>query len=273
MMTKSALLGMAALLVLGCFGTDATAMPGQSSAAGTVAGKEPDYSVWNDLLKKYYDPARGMDYRNLKARDAARLKSLRQDLGRVDVNALDRKAQLAYYINLYNVNVVGVVVDHYPVKSIRDISTDPIRRLNVFEKDFVPFGSRKVSLNDVENKFIRERFKDPRIHFAINCAALDCPPIRPEAYVGARVDAQLDDQTSKFLNGPKGLELSRKGSTLNVETTKVMDWFEDDFKVSGGNLAFIKKYASKDKLAEIQKAKSVKVTYDDYDWSLNVWKR
>ena len=248
----------------------------QASAA-PASSREPDYAVWNDLLAKYYNPQKGMDYRNLKAKDGARLKALRQTLGRVDVGKLNRKQQLAYYLNLYNVNVVGVVVDNYPVKSIRDISTDPIRRLNVFEKDYVPFSGAKsgmVALNDVENKFIREEFEDPRIHFAINCAARDCPPIRTEAFVGARVDAQLDDQSRRFLNGPTGLRLTKKGSSLIVETTKVMDWFESDFKKSGGNLAFIRKYASPDKAKLMQQAgDTVKLTYDEYDWSLNDWKR
>lgn len=262
-------------MLLACLQKDAGASTTSVAPAPAPSqSREPDYGVWNDLLKKYYNPQRGMDYRGLKAGDAKRLQDLRRSLARVNVNQLNRKQQLAYFINLYNVNVVGIVVDHYPVDSIRDISSDPIRRLNVFEKDYVPFGNGKISLNDVENTHIRDRFKDPRIHFAINCAARDCPSIRPEAFVGARVDAQLDDQARRFLNGPTGLKLSKKGSTLVVETTKVMDWFEDDFKPAGGNLAFIRKYASPDKQRAIQQAgEKVKLTYDDYDWSLNDWKR
>lgn len=251
--------------------------PAQSAPtapAGFTAG-EPDYSAWNSLLKRYYDPAKGMDYRNLKAKDGAALRSLREQMMRVNVGSLNPKQQLAYWINLYNINVVGVVVDNYPVKSIRDISTDPIVRLNVFKKDLVPFGNGLTSLDQIENKRIREGFKDARIHFAINCAARSCPPIRTEAYVGARVDEQLDDQARRFLNGPNGVKVGRKNDKVVVSTTKVMDWFKKDFEQwGGGSVAFIRKYASPDKVKMIDGAGGkVRLEFEDYDWALNDWKR
>jgi len=240
----------------------------------TVSGAsaaDPDYSSWNSLLSKYYDPAKGMDYKGLKAKDAATLSSLRQSLAKVNVGSLTPKEQLAYWINLYNVNVVGVVVDNFPVKGIRDISTDPIVRLNVFKKDYVPFGNGKMSLNDVENTKIRDGFKDARIHFAINCAAKSCPPIRPEAFTGARVDAQLDDQARKFLNGPNGVRLEKKGDTLVIHTTKVMDWFGKDFdQWGGGKVAFLRKYVTEDKARTIDAAgKKIKIEFAAYSWDLN----
>ncbi|HVT45890.1 MAG TPA: DUF547 domain-containing protein [Thermoanaerobaculia bacterium] len=231
---------------------------------------EPDYSTWNMLLARHYDPARGMEYAGLKARDAATLQQLRRRMAAVDLAKLSRNEQLAFWINLYNISVVGIVVDHYPVKTIRDISTDPIVRLNVFKKDLVPFGSARISLDEIEHKRIREVFRDPRIHFAINCAATSCPSIRHEAYVGARIDAQLDDQTRSFLNGPLGVSLSRRGKTLIVRTTKIMDWFGDDFdQWGGGKLAFLRRYLSAGKVKVIDSAADVKIDYDDYDWSLN----
>ena len=235
------------------------------------ASGEPDYSQWNRLLSAYYDPAKGLDYKSLKAKDTAALQKLRQDLGRVNVAALTPKQQLAYWINVYNVNTVATIIENYPVKSIRDISTDPIVRLNVFKKERVPVGSQKLSLNDVENEKIRDGFKDPRIHFAINCAAKSCPPIRTEAYVGDRLDAQLDDQTRRFLNGPLGARFQRDGDELVIKTTKIMDWFGEDFdKWGGGRAAFIRKYVPADKQKMIDQAgKKIDIEYDDYDWSLN----
>ena len=162
--TPNRLLAVFVLVILAC-GSEAPVARAQG------ASSEPDYSQWNRLLKTYYDPANGLDYKSLKAKDAAALHSLRQQLGKVNVAALNRKQQLAYWINVYNVNTVATIVERYPVDSIRDISTDPIIRLNVFKKERVPFGDAKLSLNDVENEKIREGFKDPRIHFAINCAA------------------------------------------------------------------------------------------------------
>lgn len=236
---------------------------------------EPDYSAWNAILQKYYDPARGMDYARLKANDAATLQNLRQQLGRADVAAMNRNEQLAYWINVYNVNVVATVVEHYPVESIRDISTDPIVRLNVFRKERVPFGGAMLSLDDVEHEKIRKGFRDPRIHFAINCAAKSCPPIRPEAFTGTRVSAQLDDQTRRFLNGPLGVRFGKKGDTLVMHVTKIVDWFGDDFdRWGGGKVAFIRRHLMPEKQRLIDRASGkIDIEYDDYDWALNDWKR
>lgn len=236
-----------------------------------AAAPPPDCSAWNGVLARYYDPGKGMNYRALKARDAQTLAGLRQRLAAVDPAALSRNDQLAYWINLYNLSVVSTVVEHYPVASIRDISTDLIVRLNVFKKPTVRMKGGAISLDDIENEKIRQGFKDPRIHFAINCAAESCPPIRTEAYQGARIGEQLDDQAQRFLNGPHGVHLQRDGDTLIVHTTKIMDWFGDDFDTwGGGRLAFLAKHVSADKRAQIEKAGTdVKLEYDDYSWKLN----
>lgn len=236
-----------------------------------AAVNPPDYKPWGDLLSKYYDPAKGMNYKALKANDKKSLDELRRQMAQVDVAALPRNDQLAYWINLYNISVVNVVVENYPVKSIRDISTDFIAHLNVFKKDYVQTKRGAMSLNDVENDKIREGFKDPRIHFAINCAAKSCPPIRTEPYVGARISEQLDDQARAFLNGPHGVRLEKNGGALVLHTTKIMDWFKDDFeKWSAGRVAFIAHYVTPDKRKQIEAAgNQVDLKFDDYDWSLN----
>ncbi len=253
----------------------ATVLSVPAAPALMAATSAPDYAAWNQLLQRYYDPAKGMDYKALKVRDKAALDQLRRQLATVDAGALSRDDQLAYWINLYNVNVVGTVVDHYPVDSIRDISTDPIVRLNVFKKDTVAVRGGKVSLNTIENDRIRAGFKDPRIHFAINCAAASCPPIRPEAYVGSRLGDQLDDQTRKFLNGPHGARISRQGGAVEVQATKIMDWFGEDFdKWGGGRLAFLRKYLTPERQKVLAAAGGkVDLEYQDYSWDLNDWKR
>ncbi|MFL6199703.1 MAG: DUF547 domain-containing protein [Thermoanaerobaculia bacterium] len=230
-----------------------------------ASAADPDYRLWHELLSKHYDPARGMDYKGLKA-DKAALDRLRRQMATVDAGSLTRPEQLAYWINLYNISVVGVVVDHYPVESIRDISTDPIVRLNVFKKPYVQVKGGTLSLDDVEHKKIREPFKDPRIHFAINCAAESCPPIRPEPFTGGAIDRQLDDQARKFLNGSVRLE----GDVLHV--TKIMDWFKDDFEQwGGGAVPFLRKHLPPDKAKKI--GNKVELEFDDYSWKLNDWRR
>jgi Protein of unknown function, DUF547 len=230
-----------------------------ASLAVSVQAAEPDYSVWGAILQKHYDETRGMDYRALKAASLPALQNLRTRLGAVDPNALTRDQQLAYWINVYNVNVAALIAENYPVKSIRALSTDPIVRLNVFRKDIVPMRGGKISLNDVENEKIRAAFRDPRIHFAINCAAKSCPPIRPTPYTGVNLGAQLDDQVRKFI-ARGGSRVEQRGGKTVVHTTKIMDWFEDDFP--GGPLPFLRRYMT-------IPGERVSISYDTYDWDLN----
>ena len=134
-------------------------------------------------------------------------------------------------------------------------------------------GAGAISLNDVENDKIREGFKDPRIHFAINCAAASCPPIRTEAFAGSRVSEQLDDQARRFLDDPRrGVQIeTRGGGAIVLHVTKVMDWFADDFKNwGGGQVAFIRKYLPPAKQQLIDRAKGkVELDFYSYDWRLN----
>jgi hypothetical protein len=248
----------------------ALALLGLAAAVPALAAP-PDYRLWGDLLAKYYDPVKGMNYKALKANDKKTLDELRRQMAQVDVTTLSRPDQLAYWINLYNLSTANVVVEHYPVESIRDISTDPITRLNVFKKDNVLTKKGPMSLNDVENDKIREGFKDPRIHFAINCAAKSCPPIRPEPYVGSEVSNQLDDQVRKFLAGPNGVRAAKNGGELVLHVTKIMDWFKDDFeKWGGGRVPFLIRYVAPDKRKQIETAgNQVDLEFDDYDWKLN----
>ena len=211
-----------------------------------------------------------MDYGGLKRKDAAKLSSLRSQLASVDVSSLTPQQRLAFLINLYNVNVVAIVTDRYPVTSIKDISTDPLTRSNVFKKELVPFGGAMISLDDIEHERIRRQFNDPRVHFAINCAAVSCPPIRPEPFVGARVSEQLDDQVRLFASGP-GITVSPENGRMVLRTTKIMDWFKEDFASSGGAVGFLRKYLPETKARAL--TGDVRVEYSDYSWQLNDWKR
>ena len=238
--------------------------------AARAAAAPPDYRLWGELLARHYDPARGMDYRALKARDGAALQTLRRQLAAVDPAALSRPDQLAYWINLYNVSIVALVVDRYPIESIRDLSTDPIVRLNVFKKPHVRVKGGTLSLDDVEHERIRAAFHDARIHFAVNCDAESCPPIRTEPYVGARIDQQLDDQARRFLAGPRGVRLEEREGRVTVRVTKVMDWFAEDFeRWAGGRVAFLVEHLPPEQSRRLAAARDVELEFDDYSWKLN----
>jgi hypothetical protein len=242
------------------------------TAAFTAEIPEKDYQSWDRLLQSYYDPALGMDYAGLRRAEKPRLDALRQSLAKVDVHALSRDEQLAYWINLYNVNVVGIVVDRYPIRSIRDLSTDPIVRLNVFRKDLVPLGGSMTSLDHIEHGIIRKEFRDPRIHFAVNCAAASCPPLRKEAYRGARLHEQLDEQVRRFASGDGFRIEQRRGRTV-LTTTKIMKWFKEDFEPAGGPASFLLPFLTPARKALLPRDGRVTIEYDDYDWALNDWRR
>lgn len=242
-------------------------------ATVAAAQTEPDYSEWTRILKTYYDPAKGMDYTSLKAKDRAAVSNLRTQLGKVNAASLNPKQRLAYWMNAYNINTVDLILDNYPgVKSIRDLSTDFLK-VNVFKKDRVPTPKGMLSLKVVEDEQIREAFKDPRIHFAINCAARSCPPMRQEAFTGAQVDAQLDDQVRKYM-ASNNTRIKRDGDGAEITTTKIMSggfWFGSDFENwGGGKAAFVRKFLPAQKAALLPADnKKVDFEYDEYNWALN----
>ena len=235
---------------------------------------DPDYSAWNELLKGYYSPEKGMDYAGLKTKELPRIAALRQSMAQVKVASLNAKEQQAYWMNLYNITVAGLITEHYPLKSIKDLSTG-FNPFSVFKKDWVSWEGGLMSLDTLEVERIRKGFKDPRIHFAVNCAAKSCPALRTEAYTGAQLDAQLDDQVRRFLAGPNGAKLDVSGGRATIHITKILKWFKEDFDSwGGGDTVFVKKYLTPEQQKQLAGASgAIRFEYDDYDWSLNEWKR
>jgi len=167
-----------------------------------------------------------------------------------------RNEKLAFWINTYNILAIKMVIDHAPLASIRDVGSffSP-----VWKKPAGMIAGKQRSLHEVEHKILRN-MGEPRIHFAIVCASVSCPDLRREAYRAATLDAQLDNQTHRFLNTPgKGMKISGN----NIYISKIFDWFAEDFATSGGVNAFIRKYRHS------QLIPTDSLTYLDYDWSLN----
>lgn len=178
-----------------------------------------------------------------------------------DFQRWKRPEQLAFLINLYNAATLQLIVDHYPVDSIKSIGT----LLNgPWSRDSVLLFGKRISLDTLEHKIIRKNYTEPRIHFALVCAALGCPPLRAEAYQGSLLEAQLDGQVRDFLDTPdkNWLDVDAK----RIHLSPIFKWYRKDFEAGGGSLqAFVAPYMAGDASLE-----GFDVTFTDYDWSLNV---
>ena len=123
----------------------------------------------------------------------------------------------------------------------------------------IKVAGEQTSFNSLEKDTSRAKFSEPRIHFALNCASQSCPPLRPEPYTAAKLNAQLDEQTRQFVRSEKGVRLTKAGA----EMSKIFDWYKDDFGGAGGVIPFVNKYRS------AALAPDVKISYQEYDWALN----
>jgi hypothetical protein len=220
-----------------------------------------------------------VDYRGLKA-DRKPLDHYLDTLAGVSQSTFagwTQSEQLAFLINLYNATTLKLIIDHYPVKSIKDIGSffrgpwsQPVVRL---------FG-RTRTLNYLEHGFLRKRYSEPRIHMALVCAAKGCPPLRSEAYVASKLNAQLDDQARRYLASPAGLRIDRGGKA--VYFSSIFKWYGKDF-VAGYSPSsgfagldrteravanFCSRYVSASD-SDFLKRGGYSVRYLDYDWSLN----
>jgi hypothetical protein len=167
--------------------------------------------------------------------------------------------KLAYWINMYNAYTIRLIVRNYPLNSIKDITIGPnVSFINSpWDIKFISIGGEKLDLNNIEHGIIREEFDEPRIHFALVCAAVSCPPLRSEAYVADRLDRQLDDQARRFLSDPDKNRLS--GNVLQL--SKIFSWYGGDFKM--GVPEYIRSvYPDKVKADPA-------VEYLEYNWELN----
>lgn len=243
---------------------------------GGAAPMTPDHRPWGELLRTYVvvPPAadRGaaphfVDYAGLKADKAGRaaLGAYIESLEAVDPAALPRDEQFAFWVNLYNALTVRVVVDRYPVASIRDISISPgLFARGPWGRKLVRVAGRDLSLDDIEHVILRPEFGDPRVHYAVNCASWSCPDLALEPYEGATLDAQLDAAARRYVNSPRGADF--RGTRLTASS--IFSWYKKDF---GGTeaalLAHLRKYAEPELAAAL--AKATRVSSYEYDWALN----
>jgi hypothetical protein len=234
-----------------------------------------DHSSFNRVLQKYVDDRGYVNYAGLKS-DRGDLDGYVNELARTSpTNAparfSSREAQLAYWINAYNAFVLKGVLDHYPIESVRDVHA----LYGFFWRIKFTAGGQKMSLRSLENKILREKYREPRIHFAIVCASEGCPRLAREAYIPSRLDEQLDLQARKFINEDRNVKFD--GARLQL--SKIFDWFSDDFTAQqAGNQKqadkkkvtdYLRRYLTPERLKELEKLREPRIDYFEYDWRIN----
>ena len=234
----------------------------QTSTLGMAGTTPPSHQLWDQLVKAHVKPTGLVDYKGF-VREKAKLESY---LKLLSANAPDRKTwtknqQLAYWVNAYNAFTVKLIVDNYPVKSIRDLG--PALKIpmikDVWHYKFFKIGGVESSLDEIEHSILRKEFDEPRIHFAINCASVSCPPLLNEAFVAEKIESQLTKVTTSFIN-----DSSRNKITSNqAQISSIFSWFKGDFTKKGTLIDFLNTYS------KVKLKSSAKISHLDYNWNLN----
>lgn len=245
-----------------------------SDAAGTssTSGRfDQTHSMWTQILQKHVKKSAHsstVNYKEIK-RDPSKLEAYLKTFESVSQEEFNRflnDERLAFLINAYNAFTVKLIVDHYPVKSIKDIGSlfsSPWKK-----KFFRLFGEEK-SLDNIEHDMIRKQFNEPRIHFAVNCASVGCPALRDEAFVASGLDKQLEDASVSFLSDKTRNRYNPE--TKKLELSSIFKWYGSDFLKKYGALeAFLAtRITSNPEYQKLIQEKKVSTSYLDYDWSLN----
>ena len=223
--------------------------------------KEGANDIIYSLLLKKYVTNKGVNYDGFK-KDEKLLDEYLAILNSTNVKSLSKKSLFAFYINAYNAFTIKLVLTKYPgINSIKEIGSF---FSNPWNKKFILLQGKTISLDHIEHKILRPKFKDPRVHFAINCASKSCPPLRNEPYKGELLENQLDDQAREFINNKKNTFI--KKDTLFI--SKIFKWFEKDF--SNNPILFIRRYAFEELKEKLDSSgKNIKIIYLNYDWTLN----
>jgi hypothetical protein len=226
-----------------------------------------DHAAWQRILGRYVsaspDGINRFAYGRVSGADRAALTAYLAMLQDAEASALGEGEQRAYWINFYNALTIDVVLDHYPVKTIRDIGgglfvTGP------WKKALVAVEGRKLSLDNIEHDILRKKWPDPRVHYAVNCASISCPNLMAEAFTGSKLERMLAQGARDYVNHPRGARVVNGKLTLS----HIYEWYRRDFGSRDGEvIAHVASYAEptlKTQLADIKT-----IAGYDYDWSLN----
>lgn len=227
-----------------------------------------EHTAWSGLLTKYVR-AGDVNYAGFKQTDLPALSAYLRSIEAVCGNDYDtwtREQKLAFWINAYNAYTVKLVLDHYPIRSIRSIGVLPGA---AFRERFISLAHlrrRHLSLNDIEHGILRREFAEPRIHFAIVCASRSCPPLRSEAYRARDLEMQLDDNARSFIGDTTKNRFDPATRTLYL--SPIFNWFREDFERSADLQEFVARHVDPSTARAIRSG-NVHITFLNYDWSLN----
>lgn len=211
----------------------------------------PDHAAWNTLLQKNVSATGKVNYKGFKAQQAELDKYLSELAANPPTSSWGRKEAMAYWINAYNANTVKLIVDNYPLSSITNLEGG-----KPWDKKWIKLGDKTYSLNNIENDILRPKYKDARIHFAVNCAAKSCPPILNKAWTPANLNANFEKQAKAFINNSAHNKISADA----IEISQIFEWYAEDFD---DIVTFFNKYST----TKINSG--AKVSYKQYDWALN----
>lgn len=205
------------------------------------------------------------DYAGAKAAgELVTIKAYTDELASQNPDALSERDQIAYWANLYNALTVKLILEEYPIKSIRKIKAGAFS-LGPWKRDEVTVNGKVLSLDDIEHKILRKRYADPAmVHYMVNCASIGCPNLQPKLWDGATLDANREAAAREFINSPRGVKI--KGETL--QASSIYDWFKDDFGGSkSATLDHYRKFAGPELRAALDSG--AKIDGYDYNWDLN----
>lgn len=216
-----------------------------------IQAQSPEHASWDTILKTHVNNDGDVNYKAINANQEPLSNYLEFLSQNPPKDSWSKNEKLSYWINAYNAFTIKLIIDNYPIKSIKDIKQP-------WDKKFFKIGDAAMSLNDIEHEILR-KMNEPRIHFAIVCASYSCPKLQNEAFTAENLEDQLVDATKAFLSDENRNEISEN----SIKISKIFDWFSKDFKQNGSLIDFLNQYT------EITISSNVKKRFKDYNWALN----
>jgi len=227
-----------------------------------------DHSQWDDLTRRFVLPTRdGINlfaYSKFETADKSQLKVYISALSKTPIRQYNRGEQMAYWINLYNAITVNLILDNYPIASIRDVKSG-FFSFGPWDKELIVIGGEAMSLNDIEHRVLRPIWQDSRIHYAVNCASMGCPNLQSSAFTAENTETMLDLAAVEFINHPRAVQV--KYGKLRLSS--IYNWYKIDFGGTDASVIdHLRQYAKTPLADQLDNIDSID-NDDHYDWSLN----